>query len=85
MIPFYAFRDFLLFHSTTNLASCRHWEKVGFPDFSKICKLCKIPELLWLQPKISYQEDCVPPAIQGLTRVHEDFLIIRYFYNFVMH
>ena len=54
MIPFYAFRDFLLFHSTTNLASCRHWEKVGFPDFSKICKLCKIPELLWLQPKISY-------------------------------
>ena len=42
-------------------------------------------ELLWLQPMISYYEDCVPPAIQGLPRIHEEFAIIKYFYNFAMH
>ena len=38
IIPFYAFQAFLLFPSTTNLASSSLWEKkLVFPDFSKIC------------------------------------------------
>ena len=41
IIPFYVSQAFLLFPSTTNLASSSHWEKkLVFPDFSKICQSC---------------------------------------------
>ena len=35
--------------------------------------------------KIFYYEGFAPLAIQGLPRVHEDFAIIKYLFNFAKH
>ena len=50
-----------------------------------LLKLRQSPKLLWLQPKIVYYESYVPPAIQGLPHVHEEFAIIKYLFNFAKH
>ena len=61
-------------------------KEVVFLDFSKICQSCaKVWNCYGCNQKISYYEGCVPPAIQSLPRVHEDFAIIKYLFNFGKH